>query len=836
VYQNIFVERIKEEKKEIIHLWDDITGYTCFDFERYAYKKSEYGDRKTLFGENVNIVKQWSKYDLDNGLIYESDISPETRTLVDLYYESDSISVNHRIIYFDIEVEVTEGIPNSKLAENTITAISLYCDSINEYYVYILDDNVKHIRNKNEEIVPFSTEEDLLLAFLSKWREMNATIITGWNIDNFDVPYLYNRIKNVLGEDYANKLSPIDIVHYNDTRNRFFIAGISSMDYLSLYKNYTYTALPSYNLDAVSREELNEGKISYEGNLNDLKINNIDKFIEYSLHDTRLIVKLNQKLNFITLAQGICHKGHVPYEDIYYSSRWIEGAMLAFMKKKGIVSPNKKQENKELMEDRDSFSGAYVKSPESDLYHWLYDLDFTSLYPSIIMSLNISPETKIGKLENWDAEQYIKNEDVVYTGYLGKDKIQINKAELQHILNHYKFAISSNGVMYNMETRGMVPLILDEWFKEKDNFDSLMKQYGNVGDKEKSQYYKQRRTITKVMLNSVYGVLGLPIFRFYDIDNAAAVTTTGVTLIKYTEKMGNWYYNNILKTNTDYCIYMDTDSVFFQAIPLVKHFYTIDETDSQKIAEDVLKITSKVQSFLNNSFKLFSQKFLNIEQHRFNIKQEVIARSGIWTAKKRYALWIINEDGIAKDKIIPKGLDIVRSSFPTLFKGFLKEILSDILKGVSKEIIDNKILQFRKQSKTSPIEKISIPTSVKNIIKYGTKPDSKSKTFQNWSKGAPAHVKAAIAYNEFINFYNLQKKYAPIYDGEKIKWVYLKQNQYGLEGIAFKGYDDPPQIMEFISMYIDRLKIFDRVLLNKLEDFYSAMKWGIPPLQQNKFF
>ena len=854
MYQNLYIERTRgdvfEHNSTTVHLWDDKRGYETYDFENYAYKKDVNGDRLSIYGDKVSRVSTWTKWDVDGGKVFESDIPIETRVLVDRYGDSDDISKNHRILFFDIEVEVTEGLPDVTKAYNKITAISFYDQAANEYFVYFLDEEniIEQMRHKNEETIPFSNEEDLLSAFINKWSEIAPTIITGWNIDGFDVPYLYTRLKRILGDYEAKRLSPLGIVKYYERRGRYFIAGVSSLDYIAMYKKFTYTNLPSYTLDAVARHELSKGKIKYDGSLDQLKKDDPEKFVEYSFVDTKLVVGIDQKMNFIDLVQGIAHKGHVPYEDVFFSSRWIEGAMLTYMGRHNLVAPNKNPENRKYMHSEDKFSGAYVKNPQVGRHEWLYDLDFTSLYPSIVMTLNISPETKIGKIDGWNAERHLNNKDWKYEGKFLGDAIQVTGEELAKILKEKGLAISANGVMYRVDKKGIIPQILEEWFKEKENFDKLQTQYGNKGDKEKEKYYGQRRTIAKVMLNSVYGVLGLPVFRFYDIDNAEAVTTTGVNLILYTEKMGNYYYNQVTgEKDKDYCIYIDTDSVFFPAKPLVEKMYPeVDTNNPEQMATNILKVTAQVQDFLNGSFNMYADKFLNVQEHKFDIKQEIVARSGFWTTKKRYALWIVNKNGVPKDDIAFTGLDVKRSSFPTAFKTFSIEILTDILKGELQKTIDKKIVEFKEMVKTVTPDDIATPTSVHNLGKFGTfkklgslKVKESQKPFGNWIKGTPAHVKAAISYNELIHYYNLEKKFPLIATSEKVKWLYLKENGLGLDAIAFKGYDDPPEVMDFINQYVNRNKMFAKVLESKLQDFYDALKWLMPSFEQkkiNKFF
>jgi len=253
-----------------------------------------------------------------------------------------------------------------------------------------------------------------------------------------------------------------------------------------------------------------------------------------------------------------------------------------------------------------------------------------------------------------------------------------------------------------------------------------------------------------------------------------------------------------------------------------------------------LKVSSQVQDFLNSSFDLFCDKFLNIrEGHNFDIKQEIIGRTGLWVAKKRYATWIINDNGVPKDKIDYKGLDVVRSSFPDAFKGFLKELSTDILKGTPPIDVDNKVVDFKKKIRTLTFKEIAQPTSVQKLTKYGTKMTDKRKIFGNWIKGTPYHVKAALSYNEFLIYHHLEKKFAKISNGDKIRLVYLKTNPFGISAMAFRGYDDPPEVYDFINKYINKTKMFEHILESKIKDFYGAMAWDIPSEEQeiiNKFF
>ena len=823
MYQNVYYQR----EKNLIHLWDDQLGYRTFPYTRYAYEKADRGEFQSIYGDRLTKVYKFKKDDAD---LFESDVAETTRVLVDTYSDSDELSKGHVILTYDIEVEMESGLPDTQKAENGITSIALHDSATNEYYVLVLDKTGKMEEKKTKKalVLPFRDERDLLEKYLELYEMINPSIVTGWNIDYFDTPYLYNRIKRLLGERQANRLSPIGECFWSPYRQRFFMAGVSYLDYISLYKNYNYGELPNYRLDTIGTIELGKGKIEYQGNLDQLFRDDIEKFIEYNLVDVEIVVELDKKLQFIDLCRGICHAGHVPYEDFVYSSKYLEGALLTYLRRRNLVAPNKPSDRRERMEalkerGDDKFIGAYVKDPIVGKYDWVYDLDLTSLYPSIIMTLNISPESKVGKINNWDANKFIKGEVDTYT--IGDDTI--TKENLRKYLDDSKFSVSSNGVLYRTDSVGCIPGILDLWFQQRVEYKNEMKKYGKAGNKAKYAFFHKRQLVQKILLNSLYGVLGLPAFRFYDIDNAEAVTTTGQTVIKSTADMGNIKYNKELgEKDLDSNIYIDTDSVFFSAVPLMdKRYPNWKEQDQDTIAGYVNVIAEEMQDYLNDFYNILSKKIFNVDKdkHRLEIKKEYVAKAGLWIAKKRYAQWIISDNGVPVDKLDVKGLDVKRSSFPKAFQEIMSDVLISILRGQTEEEITEKVLNFKKSMTELDIKNIAKNSAVKNLTKY--MPKGKRNLF-SVGKGTPAHVKAAIMYNDALKHFNAPFKHEPMRDGDKIKWVYLKENPLGLDGLGFFGYNDPKDINNFLETYTDHNKIFERELRKKLQDFYDAIGWG----------
>jgi DNA polymerase elongation subunit (family B) len=822
LYKNVYYQR----EKNLVHLWDDKLGYRTFPYTRYAYEKVTNGEYKSIHGDTLTKVYKFKKDDPD---LFESDVPETTRVLVDTYTDSDLPSEGITTLTFDIEVEMESGLPDTEKAENELTAIGLHDNISNQYWVLVMDKSGKMVEKKTDKaiVLPFTDERDMCRKFLDLYEGIAPDVVTGWNIDYFDIPYLFNRLKRILGENQAKRLSPIGQAFYSPYRSRWFLAGVSCLDYLSLYKKFNYTELPNYRLDTVGRLEVGKGKIEYQGSLDDLFNQDIEKFIEYNLVDVEIVVELDKKLQFIDLCRGIAHAGHVPYEDFVYSSKYLEGAMLTYLRRKNLVAPNKPQDRKEKLAalkeaGEEKFIGAYVKDPIVGKYDWVYDLDLTSLYPSIIMTLNISPETKMGMIDNWDAQEFLKGERDTYT----INGNEFTRERVEQVLKEQKWSVSSNGVVYRTDTVGCIPGILDIWFNQRVEFKNEMKKYGKQGDKEKYAFFHKRQLVQKILLNSLYGVLGLPAFRFYDVDNAEAVTTTGQTVIKNTANMGNIKYNKELDTpDADSNIYIDTDSVFFSAVPLLdKRKPNWKDNDQDTIAGYVNEIAEEMQDYLNDFYDILSEKIFNVDKdkHRLEIKKEYVAKAGLWVAKKRYAQWIISDNGVPVDKLDVKGLDVKRSSFPKAFQDIMSDVLISILRGQTEQEISDKVYKFKKEMVDLPFVDIAKNSAVKNISKYLPK---KRQLFE-LMKGTPAHVKAAISYNDLLSHFNAPYKYSPMRNGDKIKWVYLKTNPLGLDAVGFTGYEDPPEITEFISTYIDHNKIFERELKGKLQDFFDAIGWG----------
>ena len=583
MYNRIYYDRYNE----IIHLWDDVKGYSKFDYKSYAYISDTKGDMFTMTGIPVKKTTQWNSTAEDLGLIFEGDVQPEMRTLIDLYGDSDEIA-NNLIMYFDIEVRKNEKYSTVEEAANEINAISFVTNKDDLYTILLLDENssptefVRDIKVIGTDIVvkckieTFTSEPNLLKRFYKYLREIDPVILTGWTTEFFDIPYTYNRTENILGREYSNLLSPIKIVRKSNYmgKDEIKIAGLYNLDYLNLYKKFTYSEEPTYKLDAIAKKELGVGKIEYEGSLDDLWRNDPDKFISYSVIDTWLVKQLDKKLDYIDIACGICHKGHVPYSDIEFTSKYLEGALLTYLHRQNLVATST-----EKTQNHDTAEGAYVKEPNPGVYRWIYDLDLTSLYPWNIISLNISPETKFGFVPDWNQQDYLKSSErrwvimkkedkTVHKFFADLDEIAENEfrfettSEFKQFIIDNNLSISSAGILYSLDKPGLIPSVLRIWFDERSKYSALMKEFGLTGDIEKERYFDKKQLVTKILLNSLYGVLLLPTFRFYDRQNGESVTVTGKTVIKWATAMADQFYKKELpEFNNNYEIEMEDGSI-----------------------------------------------------------------------------------------------------------------------------------------------------------------------------------------------------------------------------------------------------------------------------------
>jgi len=855
MYQSIFYEGKPNYK---FHLRDDKKGWTEFNYTVPRFAIDPNGEYPTLDGKRAKAV---TKYEWNDNHLYESDIDRLTAVLIDKYKDSDDAPEWQNIIYFDIECEIGGALTTEyiKTAPMKITSISLYDATAKKYYCLILDEKneLTSIDEEDKQVVPCGSEEELLRLFLDLWESVDPTIITGWNSGFFDVPYLYYRLCNVLGRDEAARLSPIRKFKFTewDSAQPIEIGGINHLDYLLLFKKYNAKNEPSYKLGDIGTKYVNLGKIEYEGNLDRLFRDDVNKYIEYNIRDVEIIIELEKKFKFIELTVAICHLCHVPYEMIYLSTVLNDGAILTYLKRNNIVSPNKPTTtNPSLKEAYEEYAGGYLKDPVPGLYEWVIDLDFTSLYPSIIRSLNIGIETFVGRIVNndkydnkWtldDLRQMDPNEVITIEKLTPRQTTQQAQVQVGTLLSLIKdngWLLAASGAMFRTDRSSVVCEVLTDWFNKRVEYKNKMKKAYKAGDTVKGEFYNRRQHAYKIKLNDVYGCYAINGWRYTDGHKmiSKAITLTGQRVTQESIKFCNDWMNTQLGTeDKDYVVTSDTDSLFIQVKDLVLQRYPETKTKDEYI-KATLEITTEIQKAANDNIDRVTRDYFNVgtREHYFELKQEVIIERGYFAGKRRYAMYIVNKEGVTVDELDMKGLDLMKSNMTPMYSKFGEKLIQDIMFGKAKPEIDQQIIDFKKYVKDIPIELLAKPTGVKNVESYIERVPRTGEIFSTLKLKCPINAKAAIHYNDLLKFKKANKMYPLFTAGDKMKYIQLKTNPYNIDVIGFTG-NDPEVINKLIEEFADREEGFESTLLNKLKSIYEDLGWSFPSLNDkvNKFF
>lgn len=726
----------------------------------------------------------------------------------------------------DIEVGSENGFPDPKDANEPITAIAVRrlnggtkvygCgDYVNT------DDNVTYFKCKDEY--------SLCKKFLVDWQENCPDVISGWNVQLFDIPYLHNRFMKILGEELTKKLSPWDYIHTKEklikgkVHTVYSITGISVLDYIDLFRWYAPNgkSQESYKLDSIANVELGESKISYDeyDNLHQLYRLNHQKFIEYNIKDVDLIVKLEDKLKLLELAITLAYDTKTNYEDVFAQTRMWDSLIYSYLIAKNIVIPPKVFKSK-----TEAFEGAYVKEPQVGKHDWVASFDLNSLYPHLLMQYNLSPETIIDPVDYTPEMREILSEGVSVERLLTK---KVDTSNLKGV------TVTPNGQFFRTDVRGFIPQMMEEMYGDRKKFKNLMidaeKKYQKETDpitkKELENTiarYNNLQLAKKVSLNSAYGAMGSQYFRFYDLRMALAVTLAGQLSIRWIESKLNGFMNNLLKTEKDYVIASDTDSIYLRLGELVDKVYgTTDgvKLPTPKVIEFMDKVCEeKIQPFIDKSYQDLAT-YVHAYDQKMQMKREALANKGIWTAKKRYILNVYNNEGVAYEepKLKVMGLEMVKSSTPGPVRVKMKQIINIVMNGTEEDVHEF-VAKFREDFKKLPPEEISFPRGVNGLNTYS---DSSSL----YKKGTPIHVKGALLYNHFVKKMDLTKKHPLIQEGEKLKFTYLKMpNHFKDSVISF-----PNRIpKEFgLDAYIDYDTQFEKTFIEPIRVIVESIGWQI---------
>ena len=721
----------------------------------------------------------------------------------------------------DIEVGSENGFPDPYEANEPITAI---CITYLHGPTYVFGCGI--YEKQGEEIyVKCKDEYTLCKRFMELWKLKTPDTITGWNTKFFDIPYLVNRFRKILGEDETKKLSPWNNIYERKTTINgrelieYKISGLASLDYIELYKWYAPggKSQESYRLDAIAQVELGEGKISYDeyDNLYSLYRLNFQKFIEYNIKDVQLIIRLEDKLKLLELAYTLAYDTKTNYEDVFAQTRMWDALTYNRLLEDNIIVPPKVHKEKDGM-----FEGAYVKEVQVGMHHYVASFDLNSLYPHLMMQYNVSPETLI-EPENYTPEM----REIISSG-VHVNKMLAKEVDLSKLQNA---TLTPNGQFFRTDHQGFLPKMMEEMYEDRKKFKKMMLQAKQEYEHEKddSKKYDIEKRIArydnlqlakKVSLNSAYGALGSQYFRFYDLRMALAVTTAGQLSIRWIEAKINAWMNKILVSeNVDYVIASDTDSIYLRMGELVDKFIK-DKSDKQKVISLMDKICKeKLEPYIDVSYNELA-KYVHAYDQKMQMKREGLSDKGIWTAKKRYILNVYNNEGVQYNEPQMKvmGLEMIKSSTPSAIREKMKEAIKLMVNG-TQEDIHTFIADFRAEFKTLPVEEISFPRGLNGLNNY-------SDPVTLYKKGTPIHVKGAIHYNHNLKAMKLTKKYPLIQEGEKVKFTYLKMpNPFKDTVISY-----PSRLPKEFNLqeYIDYDMQFDKAFLEPIKVILDCMKWS----------
>jgi len=564
MYKSCYVQRGDEWNHYRVHLWTD-EGYFVEEFQNYGYIEcsAQQATHKGLKGENLKKVFNWQR---DNPQMHYSDHTRgniHTKFLIDKYGNDDTPSVTHREVFFDIEIEMGGALTPEyiKQAPKPVTSIAWWDRQLDDWKIAIVDKENKlghTIDSQGREVIPVSRETDLLDVFIRSMEEIQPDILVGYNSDYFDIPYLYYRIKNTMGERTVNRLSPINIIEERhwDEEMPIKIAGVTSLDYMRLHKKYSFKDEPSYKLDALGEKYVGQKKIEYHGSLDRLFAEDKEKFIEYNFVDVLILKKLDEKFKYIDLTKNLAHKGKVMYEEVYQSSRIHDGAISSWLISEGIIPPNKDLNPI----TKKNYAGGYLFCPKTGIYKYMFDEDLTSLYPSIIMSLNIGKETYVGRVLDLfddrnnrlglnDLEAMVANDP---EKKLPVENLQRNQQYLlvKDIVDKIKsnnLTITANGVMFRTDRKSVLSIILDRWFDERVKYKKAMKKAYKSGNKKEGELNHLKQYTMKILLNSLYGATALASFRYGNVILSEGITLTGQRIIQESALFANTHMNKVLR-------------------------------------------------------------------------------------------------------------------------------------------------------------------------------------------------------------------------------------------------------------------------------------------------
>ena len=783
-------------------------------------KSSKNTKYKTLTGEYVEPIQPgfvrdcrefYKKYDSVEGFTIYGNDRYVCQYISDKYAE-DEIKFDIKkikLITLDIEVQSEHGFPDTESVAEEMLLITIQDYATKEIITW---GRKPYTETKpNSKYILCESEHSLLANFLDWWSVNTPEVITGWNVQLYDIPYICGRINRIMGEKMMKRLSPWNLVSEEEIwisgrKNiAFDIGGVTQLDYLDLYKKFTYKAQESYRLDYIASVELGQKKLDHSefDTFKDFYTKGWKKFVDYNIVDVELVDRMEDKMKLIELALTMAYDAKVNYSDVFYQVRMWDNIIYNYLKKRNIVIPPK--DRKKAVKDA-KYAGAYVKEPIPGVYDWVVSFDLNSLYPHLIMQYNISPETLLDERHPTATVDRLLNKEITFEMY--KDN-----------------AVCANGAMYRKDIKGFLPELMEKMYSERVIFKKRMLKAKQEYEKNPSIELEKEiarcnniQMAKKISLNSAYGAIGNQYFRYYKLANAEAITLSGQVSIRWIENRMNKYLNKVLKTDEeDYVIASDTDSIYLNMGPLVDTVYKGREKRTESVVSFLNTVCEKEpEKYIDNCYEDLAN-YVNAYGQKMQMKRENIADRGIWTAKKRYILNVHDSEGVRYEepKLKIMGIEAVKSSTPAPCRKMIKDALK-LMMSASEDDVINYIEKCRSDFQKMQPEEISFPRTVSDVVKY--------RSYSNiYNKGTPIHARGALLYNHYIKQKKLDNKYSFIQNGEKIKFCYLKTPNPIHENVFSFIQEFPKELG--LTNYIDYDLQFSKGFLDPLKVILDAIGW-----------
>ncbi len=834
------IQYLPYKKCVLIRTWDEQGNRIDIEepFKPYFYVESNtHSDGTSIFNTNLRKIEFETQYDrrkyLDgcgiNRLFF--NLPTEQQALIRKYgnvNENPDFSKFPLKIYFlDIEVYSPNKFPIPEEANYPINLITIYDTISDMYYTFGLEKSYTP-KLSNSKYYCCSSETELLKTFINFWKQDYCDLLSGWNSEGFDIPYIINRITVVLGEQWARKLSPTGRIVYREnvrqqygkTKGRWHINGISCIDYLEAYIYFSKNEQESYALNYIAKTELGEGKLNINTtNLAKLADTNWENFVDYNIQDVTLLKKLEDKLRFLKIVRMVSYKGLTKFESALGKIAIITGVVALQALKQNKIIPTF------IYEEQGNYAGGFVKDIDPGLKEDVVTFDANSLYPNTLITLNLSPETKIGKIiSHTDTHIEIKLVN-------GEEPTKLTHEQFLKFLEIEKLSISQAKILYSQKIKGIMPQVVDKLYDERiQNKNKMIEhQRALVHCKKDSDKYKEHKRIIdqldimqytlKILLNAIYGTFANKHSPFYDIDAASSITLTGQAVAKIASRIINDYAIEKFKIQEPITHYNDTDSLHFSLKSIFDKIQKPFVDKENNITRDVYQITNELNDHLNKQITVWAQKTLHTKDSRFFFKREAICLVGIYQSKKHYILHIKDKgetDPIPCDEIKYVGVEVAKSTMSENVKNLIKEIIKNIVYTKSNEKTNEIYRQAFEKFKILPIEDIAFRSNISDYDKY----EKMSEGFVIGKK-TPMHCKSAIFYNKLLKERNLDTKYENVTSGMKIKYFYCRPNSYNIKSIAFV--DKFPT--ELTDIQPDYDLMFQKIVAPAIERMYESVGW-----------